>query len=339
MRRFLPAPTFLYFGLGLLLCSLFAGKASGQASGSILGQVRVSPGRELPSPVMVTITSHGAILYNTYTDNEGHFGVNGLPSGVFHIAIREDAYQPFEQEVRIDSVTSATMQIVNVFLVPKKSVKDTDTASAKGENIHLIDTTKLNQQVPKPARKEYEKGVKSDGAGKADDSIRHYTRAVEIAPNYYQARNNLGSAYLTKSEFSHAQDQFEKVIAENPTDASAYFNLANLYLLKSQYQLCADWVEKGLRREPDSAFGHFLQGSLYSRTGRPSEGETALRRSLELDPFMSKSHLALVNLYMQQKRTGDAASELRVFLKNFPEDPFAPKAKQVLEKLEGVASK
>jgi outer membrane protein assembly factor BamD (BamD/ComL family) len=54
---------------------------------------------------------------------------------------------------------------------------------------------------------------------------------------------------------------------------------------------------------------------------------------------MSKSHLALVNLYMQQKRPGDAASELRVFLKNFPEDPFAPKAKQVLEKLEAGSSK
>jgi Flp pilus assembly protein TadD len=339
MRKFLPVPAFLLFALCLLLGSLFPDKASGQASGSILGQVRVSSGRELPSPVLVTIRSHGAILYNTYTDNEGHFGVNGLPSGVFHIAISEDAYQPFEQEVRIDSVTSATMQIVNVFLVPKKIVKDTDTASAKGENVHLIDTTKLNQQVPKPARKEYEKGVKSDVAGKADDAIRHYARAVDLAPDYYQARNNLGSAYLTKSDFSHAQDQFERVIKENPTDASAYFNLANLYLLKSQYQPCEDWVEKGLRREPDSAFGHFLQGSLYARTGRSGDGESALRRSLELDPFMSKSHLALVNLYLQQKRSADAASELRLFLKNFPEDPFAPKAKQVLEKLEAGASK
>ena len=28
---------------------------------------------------------------------------------------------------------------------------------------------------------------------------------------------------------------------------------------------------------------------------------------------------------------------LRLFLKNFPEDPFAPKAKQVLQKLEDVS--
>jgi TolA-binding protein len=59
-----------------------------------------------------------------------------------------------------------------------------------------------------------------------------------------------------------------------------------------------------------------------------------LRRSLELDPLMSKAHLALVNLYLRQKRNREAAAELRDFLKTFPEDPFAPKAKQVLGKLE-----
>ena len=110
-------------------------------------------------------------------------------------------------------------------------------------------------------------------------------------------------------------------------------------MLKSQYSQSEEWVEKGLRREPDSAFGHFLEGSLCSRTGRPSEAESSLRRSLELDPFMSKAHLALVNLYLQQKRDGDAAAELRLFVKNFPEDPFAPKAKQVLQKLEVASGK
>jgi TolA-binding protein len=53
---------------------------------------------------------------------------------------------------------------------------------------------------------------------------------------------------------------------------------------------------------------------------------------------MSKAHLALVNLYMQQKRSEDAAVELRAFLKAFPEDPFAPKARQVLLKLESSNS-
>lgn len=338
MLKRLPELSFFSIVLCSLAYSFFPGTASGQASGSIVGQAFIAPGRELSSPVLITITNHGAIIYRSYSDNEGHFGVNGLPASVFHVVINDEAYQPVDEEVRIDSVTSATMQILNIYLVPRKTEKPQSPA-AKGGNAHLIDSTKYNQQVPKPARKEYEKGVKSDGAGKADEAIRHYTKAVELAPDYYEARNNLGSAYLTKSQFPLAQEQFEKVIQANPSDAAAYFNLANLYLLKSQYPQSGEWVEKGLRREPDSAFGHFLEGSLYSRTGRLGEAESALRRSLELDPFMSKAHLALVNLYMHQQRNNDAASELRLFLKNFPEDPFAPNAKQVLQRLETVAGR
>src|SRR5882757_4852284 len=55
-------------------------RAAAQAAGSIAGQVFVSPGREIPSPVLVTVTSHGAVVYSSYTDAEGHFGVNSLPA-------------------------------------------------------------------------------------------------------------------------------------------------------------------------------------------------------------------------------------------------------------------
>jgi TolA-binding protein len=44
--------------------------------------------------------------------------------------------------------------------------------------------------------------------------------------------------------------------------------------------------------------------------------------------------LELVNLYLAEKRKTDAVAELRDFIKTFPDDPMAPKAKQVLEKLQ-----
>ena len=309
----------------------FARLAVAQASGSIVGQVFMAPGREITSPVLITITSHGAIIYKNYTDTEGNFGVNGLPASTFHVIVNDEAYQPVDEEVRIDSVTSATMQIVKLYLIPRRREKAGSTIN--GGNTHLVESTKYIQEIPKPARKEYEKGLKSDRDHKTDEAIRHYSKAIELAPNYYEARNNLGSDFLTKSQFQPAQDQFEKVVHANPSDAAAYFNLANLFLLKNQYEQAGEWVSNGLRREPDSAFGRFLEGSIYSRAGKLGDAESALRRSLELSPFMSKAYLALANLYIRQGRNQEADSELRAFLKNFPDDPFAPQAKQVLEKL------
>jgi len=309
----------------------------GQAAGSIAGQVRIYPGNVVSSSVMVTIMGRGTIVTTTFTDNEGRFGVNGLPPGEYHVLINDDAYQPVDAGVRIDSVTSSTMAIVNVYLVPRDAEKPGRPGPEMGGNTRLTDPAQYTRRVPKPARKEFEKAVNSEKEGKTDAAIRHYQKAIDLAPDFYAARNNLGSALLGKAQFGEAREQFERVLQLNPSDAQGYFNLANLGLLTQRYDEAELWVQRGLSRQPDSAFGQFLQGSLYARSGRSKDAENALRRCLELDPVMAKAHLALANLYLQQRRNDAAAAELRAFLESFPNDTFAPKAKEVLKKLEGKA--
>jgi regulator of sirC expression with transglutaminase-like and TPR domain len=53
---------------------------------------------------------------------------------------------------------------------------------------------------------------------------------------------------------------------------------------------------------------------------------------------MAKAHLALVNLYLQQQRKDEAISELKVFVKSFPQDPAAPHAKELLQRLGASAA-
>jgi Tfp pilus assembly protein PilF len=328
-------PLFCAFLIALIHGACPKSLSAQNGPGSIVGQIRIAPGNEIKAPVLVNLSSRGATITSVYTDNEGRFGFNGLPGNIYHILVNEDGYLPVENEVSVDPVTSS-MRIVNIYLVPLDSKAKT-SPSVNGGNTRLAGSTQFTQQIPKPARKEYDRGVRSDKDGKPDEAIAHYQKAVELAPEFYEARNNLGSDLLSKSKFPEAREQFEKVVTVNPSDAAAYFNLANLSLLTQQYDQGQRWVEQGLSKQPDSAFGQFLQGSLYDKSGKPGEAEVALKRCLELDPFMSKAHLALVNLYLQQKRESDAASELRLFLKNFPEDPFAPRAKQVLQKLETVS--
>jgi Tfp pilus assembly protein PilF len=328
----LQSPLLLGTTLLVLIYAASPSRSSSQAGGgSIVGQVRISPGNEIKAPVMITLSSRGMTINSIYTDNEGRFGFNGLPGNLYHVMINEQGYAPVEQEVALDAVI-ATMQVLTIYLVPKDASKSAD--QVKGGNTRLADSAQYNQQIPKPARKEFDKGIRADKNGKPDEAIKYYQKAVGLYPQFYEARNNLGSALLSKSKFPDAQEQFEQVVKMNPSDAAAYFNLGNLCLLTQQLDKGQQWVAQGLSKQPDSAFGHFLQGSLYAQTGKPNEAEAALRRSLELDPVMSKAHLALVNLYLRQKRNHEAAAELRDFLKTFPEDPFAPRAKQVLDKLE-----
>jgi len=305
--------------------------------GSIVGQVRVTPGTELPKPVLINLESRGSVVNTVYTDGEGRFGFNGLLGNIYHIRIDDDTYLPANETVVIDGKTKP-VAMVSILLNPR-NLEKMDSRSTTGGNPHLTSSADLVNLFPRPAIKEFDAGVKADAHHEPDDAIKHYEKALKIAPDFYPACNNLGTAYLNKGLYDAAEGQFQHAIRLNSNDAAAYFNLGNLYYVAHHNDEALNWVNQGLSKEPSSAFGHFLRGSLASTSGDYLRAEKELQRSLELDPKLSKAHLALVNLFMRQKRNPEAADELRIFLKLSPDDAMAPKAREVLKKLENSSRK
>src|SRR5438105_1770275 len=91
--------------------------------GSITGHVRVAPGNELKSPVMVTLESRGAAINSIYTDSEGQFGFNRLPANLYHVVINEQDYQRIEESVAIDPINSSA-RLLTIYLVPLDAKKE-----------------------------------------------------------------------------------------------------------------------------------------------------------------------------------------------------------------------
>ncbi|MGB9072647.1 MAG: tetratricopeptide repeat protein [Terriglobales bacterium] len=308
------------------------------AAGAIVGQVQIALGSFPKEPAMVTLTTFGATVNSTYTDNEGRFAFTNLSWNAYHLIIQEKDYLPVDETVVIDP--TSPVRRVNLRLMPREKPKENSLSSGQdtitGGNPYLTNSAGFKKLYPTDALKEFKEGVKADQKHKVENAITHYQKAIALAPNFYPARNNLGTLYLGKADYAASREQFERVIEINPTDAAAYFNLGNVYLLTRQYEDAERLVEQGLKRQPESAFGHFLRGSLYAWTGDAPRAETSLRRSLELDPKMAQAHLALVNLFIREGKHEAAIAELKTFLKTFPEHNFAPKARIVLKELEKV---
>ncbi len=314
-------------------------RMEGQApAGAVVGQVQIARGSFPEEPVMVTLTAFGATVNSTYTDNEGRFAFTNLAGNPYHVIIQEKDYLPVDEAVVIDPTTP--VRRVNLRLTPRETPEKDSLSSAQdtitGGNPYLTNSAGVQKLYPTDALKEFKEGVKADQKHKVENAITHYQKVIALAPDFYQARNNLGTLYLGKTDYTAAGAQFKRVIEINPTDAKAYFNLGNVYLLTRQFEDAERLVEQGLGRQPEVALGHFLRGSLYARKGDAPRAETSLRRSLELDPKMAQAHLALVNLFLQEGKNEAAIAELKTFLKEFPEHNFAPKARNVLKGLEKV---
>ena len=322
--------------IALLILSPLLGAQQG-GIGNLVGEIHLGGG-DFAGRIFVELQLRGATLASAYCDDEGKFGFSGLASNPYHVVIQDERFSSIDKLVVVDTSISSLF-FVQVTLNVRDSVKNDSLLNRdKANNPYLVDSAEYRRHFPKKAIREFEAGVKAQRNNKIDVAIVHYQNSISVASDFYLARNNLGSIFLLQSRFGEAQVQFEEVIKTRPNDAVAYFNLGNALLFEGQYVPAVHWAGEGLVREPNSSFGHLVMGTLFSKLGKSDAAENELRRSLVIDPLMAKAHLALVNLYIHQNRTDAAVAELKVFLKAFPADAFASKARQMLLGLEGQAT-
>lgn len=332
-RNAVPA---LLFCACVYFASCLTASAQQQSLGNLVGHMRLQRGDTPPQRVLVTLEMRGAPMDSVYTDSSGTFGFHSLYPNPYYVVVNDDNYEAVRRLVVIDATMMAPSVFVDIVLVPKKKDKPDAAASPNpnGSNPDIIDVREYADRFPRPAVKEFEKGLRADAEGKRDDAIRHYQKAVEIAPDFYLAHNNLGSDYQGKSNFPNARKEFERVVQLNQSDAAAYFNLSNVYMLTDELPEAQQYLDEGLRRQPDSALGQFLLGSLDLRLKKLQQAELALLRAIELSPMMPQPRLQLVNLLLELGRKDAAESQLRDFLDKLPDSPFSVQAKQVLQKLQ-----
>lgn len=309
-----------------------------QEFGSIIGQLRVARGDFPSHQIMIELEFRGAPMNSTYADGEGKFGFASLVGGEYHVIINDESYASVDERLILDPETSAVARAF-ITLRPRETtqVRAPVGGRAVGSNPNVLDLGEYNKRFPKSAIKEYDKGVKADKKGERDDAIRHYEAALKIAPDYYPAHNNLGSEYLSMSDFTDARREFEEVVRLNQSDAAAYFNLGNVCIITGKLAEAQQYLQEGMRREPNSALGHFLLGSLEIKTGKLPDAETSLRRTIQLSPTMAQARLQLVNLFLQEGKKTEAADQLQDFVKTFPDSSFTPRARQLLQKLNPAA--
>ena len=326
----------------LLPFLLFLAAAAGQAqdTANLMGRVRTIEGTPPTDRVLVTLETRGLIINTSYTDNEGQFVFYNLIANPYHVSLNVEGYQPVRQTVTVNPAISNIFQIrivLSPMIRPPAAEANRPPSTSFGGNPHLVSPADYTKKFPREAVKEFEAGVKADQQGKSEKAIQHYRRALELAPDYYPARNNLGSKFLSSGDFAAAEAEFAQVIRMNPNDPYAYFNLGNVFYLTKRFAEAARTLEEGLKKDPASAFGHFLMGSVALRTGDLASAELHLRRAREFDPAMANVRLELANLYLRGGKNAEAVNELKSFIVQFPKDPMLPRVKELLKKLESPA--
>jgi tetratricopeptide (TPR) repeat protein len=198
---------------------------------------------------------------------------------------------------------------------------------AEGSTSGATSVTRL--QIPPNAQKELDRGNAALGKGDLADARKRFEKAVELYPKFDQAYNNLGVVLMQSGDKEGGFKAFSRAIELNDHFARAYLNLAKIALADKKYAEADGLLRKCLSNDPVNPQALLMAAQAALLVGKPDDtiADVHILHSLEHSEYAVGHYFAALALE-SEGRTAEALQEYTVFLKEAPNDPNVPKARE-----------
>jgi len=169
----------------------------------------------------------------------------------------------------------------------------------------------------------YNLGVAYSKRHRNDEAVREYQNALYLYPAYANAHNNLGFTYAEMGRENDALQEYKAAIAIMPDYADAHFNLGSVYADRGLYDEAISELQRAIAINPEYADALNSLGNVYLKLGRLNEAAEEFQAGLKLTPFAADMHYNLGITYFLQERTDDAIAEFQAAAYFKPEDADA----------------
>jgi tetratricopeptide (TPR) repeat protein len=143
------------------------------------------------------------------------------------------------------------------------------------------------------AEAHYNLGIALVQAGRVREAIEHYEQALRIKPDFAEAHNNLGNALLHLGKLAEEIGQYEQALRIKPDYAEAHYNLGNALLRLGKVSEAIGYYQQALRIKPDFAEAHYNLGIALVQVGRVQEAIEHYEQALRIKPDMAEARAKL----------------------------------------------
>jgi tetratricopeptide (TPR) repeat protein len=290
-----------------LFCFLFLSAQAFAAAGRVRGSVKDVDGKPIEKAT-ISIVSTGEIKqsYTAHTNAKGEYVHIGVVPGGYRVSVAKEGYKPVDyaySEVRVTLSDRGTT-------VDFKMRQDTPTADLQQQQA---------QTEESPAIKEAKVGLTALQAGKNDEAIVSFEKALALDPSLASVHYNLGAAYERKENFEKAREHFQAAIKLKPDFGEAYLSLGNSYLAQRKFDTPAiEALTKATELLPANYNAFYNLGVCYSNTGKYTEAEAAYRKAIAINPKEPVAHYQLAMALLGQSKNSDAKTEFQKYLELNP---------------------
>jgi tetratricopeptide (TPR) repeat protein len=300
-------------------------------------------GRPIDKTVMIRLETLGsAIVATTYNMDHSKFTFRDLSLVMdehYSLVVRDSRYKELRFDLNMndfvaDSALPGVYTFTGLITLNLESLPSENKQPDK-TGPRVVDARQLKAEISPEARREYNLAT-ADSSENRKAAMAHLEKAVELAPEYYDALNKLGAEYLKAGEYRKTETILNRACALNPNDPLPLINLGILFLQEGDgheagaadkprsnpeqdsYRKAVDAFEKAQRLSPLAPRTALYLGNALYKIGAYQKAEAAFINALALNDKVYEARLMLVNIYIRQRRYEDALKQISVYLKTNP---------------------
>jgi cytochrome c-type biogenesis protein CcmH/NrfG len=276
----------------------------------------------LDEPVMTVVTLTDVLSgqsQSAQSFSNGTFRFNTVILGTYRLTVVDPKFNLYDRQLLLREPGDTAPEIT------VRLVRHGDSASAGppelDASLYTVDAETV-KNTPAKAMDEYNKGVSAlRNPAKNNPADAHFKKAIESAPNFYEAYLQLGLEQRRQKNASDAIRSFEQASTIKPAEIRPLSLLGEIYVEAQKFDSAVEVLLKAQKTGKMSPRDHHNLGSAYYRLDKydPAEQEllAAINQGNDADP---DPFLQLHNVFMKKKEAGRGLAVLEDYLKLFPND-------------------
>jgi len=267
---------------------------------------------------------------HTLSDSKGRFRFRDLAAGPYTLRTFVPGLDETRRTVEVSQGFADSGRRINLTIPFDLS----GSSRRAQERKHTVSAQELS--VPESAIREYREAQVLLGKNEVAAAIMRLERAVEIAPRFTVAWNNLGTIAYHLRRFADAERYFRSALEQEPGAYAPALNLGGVLVTVGRHAEALEYNLYAVRQDPEDALGQAQLGMNYFSLNKLDLAMEHLKEAKRLDP----SHFSHPQRYLAQIyiRLGDekaALAELDDFVRRHPDTPDAAEIRARLSELRG----
>ena len=265
---------------------------------------------------------------STLTDESGRFTIRKLQAATYTISVFRPGQGEARQTIEVGPGSADARRRVRLTL----RLKDDDFDRSALERQHAVSGKELT--IPEKVLREYAEAQKELERHDTASAERRLQHAVELAPQFAAAWNNLGTIAYQTRRFPLAETRFREALRQDPKAYEPLVNLGGVLInLRKLDEALEVNVFASLVR-PNDALAQSQLGMAYFEIGRYDDAIRHLERARQLDPgHFSQPQLYLAEIYLRREDRRAAADVMEDFLRHHPDYPQAERMREKIAEL------